>query len=123
MFILCAALNTAEIDQSQHTVIKEENINEFWATRENSFMAGFFRWALASYESLGNRRILDFPGWAEKDEDIFQSSVLWLSNTKKRRINSKCQHLSGGTGVQEDLFLRFHMNEIYFISAVLCGNI
>lgn len=97
MFILCAALNTAEVEQSQHAIIKEENINEFWGTRENSFMAGFFRWALASYEGLGNRRMLDFPEWTEKAEDIFQSSVLWLSNMKKRRINSKCQHLSVGT--------------------------
>jgi len=46
-----------------------------------------------------------------KYEDILQSSVLRLSNIKKRRINSECQHLSVVTEAQEELFLRFQMNE------------
>lgn len=86
-------------------------------------MADFLRWALDSYEGLGNRRTLGCPGWAGKDEYILQSSVLWLSNTKKRRISSECQYLSEVTEVQEELFLWFQVNEICFTSAALCGDV
>lgn len=91
--------------------------------REDSFVAAVLRWALDSLEGLGNRRMLGCLGWAGKDADILQSSVLWLSSMKNRRINSECQHSSVGTEVQEELFLRFQINEICFTSAALCGDV